>query len=269
MADDEHGPTRRQRAGRAAEHEAPLAGRELEVEDADEVEGADGRRPVCEVGEDPVDVDVAVRRTSARLRERDLRVVDRGDPPAALGEPDRVAPSAAGEVERASRGQLGDLLDEEAVRLRARSGAALAPLLVPAVALHVASWQTPGRVETVLARVEEADHVPVRVTEPGLAPEPALVDGAVLERVARPFQRGDSGVEIVALEVDGRRRPLRQRTVGELDRERRVAVRAGEARVAVVSPHDLLEPEAAVELDGARDVRDLERDLVEPHRSDE
>ena len=76
VAEDEHGPTRRQRAGRPVEHEAPLAGRELEVEDADEVEGGDGRQPVGEVGEDPVDVDVPARRTSARLRERDLRVVD-------------------------------------------------------------------------------------------------------------------------------------------------------------------------------------------------
>ena len=68
MAEDEHRSTRRQRAGRPVEHEAPLAGRELEVEDADEVEGGDGRRPVCEVGEDPVDVDAlsaARRRASA------------------------------------------------------------------------------------------------------------------------------------------------------------------------------------------------------------
>jgi hypothetical protein len=54
-----------------------------------------------------------------RFGDRNGRVVDAADAPAAFGEPDRVLALAAGEVERAAGLELRHLGDEEAVRLRA------------------------------------------------------------------------------------------------------------------------------------------------------
>ena len=77
----------------------------------------------------------------ARLRDRDLGVVDSGDVPAERREPDRVLALAAREVERPSGLEIADLGDEKAVRLgrpQVLDGGVLrVPVLTPARGLNL------------------------------------------------------------------------------------------------------------------------------------
>ena len=90
----------------------------MQVEHHDEVE----RRPLGleldEIGTDEAGSDPLAVRTRLRLVDRDLGVVDAEDVPAERGEPDRVLPLAARQVECAPGLEVLHLGNEKAVRLR-------------------------------------------------------------------------------------------------------------------------------------------------------
>jgi hypothetical protein len=77
----------------------------VEVEDGDQVEQALAGPIFEQVGGDPVERDPTVRGDSSCLFEPDLREVDAGHPPAALGHPNGVAAFAAAQVESPPRRQ--------------------------------------------------------------------------------------------------------------------------------------------------------------------
>ena len=119
VAEHEERPARRQRVGGHAQGLRQLLVRELEVEDCDEIERVALRHVLEHVRDDPLDFDAAARGELLRLREGDVGEIDARRAPALLGQPDRVAPLAAGEIERAAGFEALDLRGEVAVRPRA------------------------------------------------------------------------------------------------------------------------------------------------------
>ena len=91
VADHEQGAARAQGIRRAAQHGLALGGGELQVEHADQIEGARGRRPAGHVALDPLDLDPVRCGQVARDPERHAREVHARDAPAALGQPHRIA----------------------------------------------------------------------------------------------------------------------------------------------------------------------------------
>ena len=101
VAEDDERPSRRQRPRQPSGEPRELVGGQLEVEHRDEVEdGAPARTRARRPAPTPP------RRRGSRelgcLRQRDVREVDGGHLPAALGEPDGVPPFAARDVEGAA-----------------------------------------------------------------------------------------------------------------------------------------------------------------------
>ena len=93
--------------------------------------------PVAEqVGLLPGHGDPARLRELLRLADRHVREVDAGHLPPLLGEPDRVAAFAAGEIERPPGRQAGRLGDEEPVRLRRPQQLAAGVAAVPVLGSH-------------------------------------------------------------------------------------------------------------------------------------
>ena len=108
--------------GRAtAEERLAFARRPMQVDVRDQVPHLVTERPGGEVGDDPVEIDAGRLRAGAPAGHADRREVDTGDLPPALREPDRVATLAAGEIDRAARGdvELAHQLGEEPVRFDA------------------------------------------------------------------------------------------------------------------------------------------------------
>ncbi len=105
------------------------------------------------VGGQALDRQVAFGRGSRAPVECPLGDVGCGDPPALLSEPDRVAAFSGADVECTTGSQVGDLVDEGAVRVAA-------PGRLPVVAMVpvglVGRW--PGRGVQVVAGETEADH---------------------------------------------------------------------------------------------------------------
>lgn len=69
--------------------------------------------------------------------------------------------------------------------------------------VHPSARESPRRIQSVLAGMEQAQRVAVWITQAGLTPKPRLVDRRVLERDADCLELRDLLVKIVALEVDG------------------------------------------------------------------
>src|SRR5512133_2709303 len=82
----------------------------------------------------------------------------------------------------------------------------------------------PGREAARFAGLVEEDDVAVRVAKPRLAPHPWLVARAMLEREPAPRELLNAIVEIVAFEIDCRRRDDLLFGI-DLDGERRAASR--------------------------------------------
>ncbi len=132
VADDEQRAAWRHRGEQVVDAAVVGGARDGRVLRCDEVEGFDLERAVC------VGVGVVARDGHSALIggrgdtvERALRDVVGGDIPAVLGEPDRVAALAGSDVERAARGQAGDLVDERAVGVAApqlAAGVAVVPV---------------------------------------------------------------------------------------------------------------------------------------------
>src|SRR5690606_27161880 len=91
---------------------------------------------------------------------------------------------------------------------------------------------------------------------------PGLVARAMFERNAEAGQAVDFGIQVVAFEIDGRRRSDRFLRIG-LDRQGGAAARL-EPRVGVFRAIDyLLQTQRAIESDRRRVIVDRERHLVE------
>ena len=138
MADHEEGAARAQGVHGVPQCGPALGGGELQVEDADQVEGARGRRPAGHVALDPLDLDPVRCGQVPRDAERHAREIHARHAPPTLGQPHRIASGATREIERRARSQAGDLGDEEAVGDRRamdaiRGGVAAVPALPCAV----------------------------------------------------------------------------------------------------------------------------------------
>jgi hypothetical protein len=97
VGDQEQVPTRRDRRPRPAQRGAALGGLQLQVGHDGEVDLGQvvGER----VTDDPVDLEAGLGRGLAAPLDAAGGEVQGRDVPAAAGQPDRVAPLAAGEVE--------------------------------------------------------------------------------------------------------------------------------------------------------------------------
>src|SRR5262245_55975032 len=137
----------------------------------------------------------------------------------------------------------------------------------PPCPARMALAHAPGWIETVLPGVVEHQLVPVRVEQPGVAPQPGLIRRLLFEGESSRLEPGDLRVErrrAVDLQADLIARP--EHLLVLLDRERRVAARRHDP--AVVSLVDD-ETKAEREIEGARarDVPDPQGDVVEPHQA--
>ena len=103
--------------------------------------------------------------------------------------------------------------------------------------MHPSAPESPRRIQSVLAGLEQAQRVAVRIMQAGLTPEPRLVDRRVLERDASCLELRDLLVKIVALEVDGC--SGWRNDLSLVEGQCAVAVWTDKARIAIVSD-DLL-----------------------------
>src|SRR3954447_10660373 len=123
-------------------------------------------------------------------------------------------------------------------------------------------FHPPGWEPSCFARLVEEYDVAVRIAKPRLTPHPGLVPWAVLERYAAPCELFDPLVEIIAFQIDGGRRDdLLFRIY--LDREGDPACGLKTRITGVRTIDDLLEPDPAIERNGALVVRPRDRHLVQ------
>src|SRR5262245_47849971 len=137
----------------------------------------------------------------------------------------------------------------------------------PPCPARMALAHAPGWIETVLSGVLEHQLVPVRVEQPGVAPQPGLIRRLLFEGESSRLEPGDLRVErlgAVELQADLIARP--EHLVVLLDRERRVARRCQEPAV-VRLVDDEAESEREVEGPRARHVPDAQGDVVEAHHA--
>jgi hypothetical protein len=88
------------------------------------------------IGFDPGHFHATVGRQSLCLGKPSAREVDAGDAPTLRGEPHGVAPLATGNVERPTRSECVQLLDEKAVRLGLPDQFLGSVPFVPMLAIH-------------------------------------------------------------------------------------------------------------------------------------
>ena len=131
VADHQQRAARRDRRRRGAEDAREAGGRQVDVGDEDEVEAAGRGLVVQQVGLHPVHAHRAFRGQPGGPGEAGGGEVHRGDLPAALGEPDRVAPLAGAQVDRPPGWQRGHFLGDEAVRAGAPDQVRARVALVP------------------------------------------------------------------------------------------------------------------------------------------
>jgi hypothetical protein len=107
----------------------------VDVQAGDEVVVAPLRGPGRQIALDPVDALGDLRRLGRRPRVREgvRGEVDRGDPPTAFGEPERVGPATAAGVE----GVPGTQVPDRGAQMRVR-GAISEPIAVLAQGLRLA-----------------------------------------------------------------------------------------------------------------------------------
>ena len=118
MADHEEDSTGCQGGCGMRQRPAALLGGKVKVHDHNEVERGRRRLPLDDIGLDPGHFHATVGRQSLCLGKPGAREVDAGDAPTLRGEPYGVAALAAGNVERPTRSECVQLLDEKAVRRR-------------------------------------------------------------------------------------------------------------------------------------------------------
>jgi len=117
MADHEQGPTGREGGCGMREHLAALLGGKVQVHHNHDVERGWRSLPLDDIGLDPGHFHATVGRQSPCLGQPGTREVDAGHTPTLRGEPHRVTPLATGKVERPTRNECVQLLDEKAVRV--------------------------------------------------------------------------------------------------------------------------------------------------------
>lgn len=116
VPDQQEGPAGRDRGGRVAKHDRTLCFGDLQVRDHDEIERVCGQG----VGREIRNVEAGVRRAAfgrerTRLVDPDRAPVESEGVPAGLGEPDRIATLATGEVDGPPGSKTGALLGDEPI----------------------------------------------------------------------------------------------------------------------------------------------------------
>ena len=109
-------------------------------------------------------------------------------------------------------------------------------------------FYTPRRVFAILAGVEKAYFVAVRVFQICLAPKPGAVGGVFVELDTEGFKTIDLGVEVIVFEIEDDV-VERFHRVGDVDGKRTFPVRAFEASVAWEGIDDKSKAEFLKELD--------------------
>ncbi len=103
MPNDHKSSTWAERRGRLFEHATSCIGREMQIEDDDEMKGANGWAVLDQVRLHPFDVDARPLSDCRATVEGDPREIHRGDLPSLLRQPDGVAALARGQIEGSPR----------------------------------------------------------------------------------------------------------------------------------------------------------------------
>ncbi len=99
VADHKECAARRDRLRGVTNHVAPNRRREMDVDDHNQIEGALRRCVGAQIRLYPFDIEPHGARHASRLLQGDVGEIDGGHVPAALGQPDGVAPLATAKVE--------------------------------------------------------------------------------------------------------------------------------------------------------------------------
>jgi len=120
MCDDEQSTTRCDGSGSGCEHRCPQVCGHLQISDHDEIESPFWRFPRRQIGDLGGEafrvVPEPLGRDGSSAFEADRREIDRVRPPAAFGQPQRVATLAGGKIDRTPGWQVRAHLLDERVR---------------------------------------------------------------------------------------------------------------------------------------------------------
>lgn len=111
----------------------------------------------------------------------------------------------------------------------------------------------------------DAQHIPRRISQIGLAPEPGLVFRIALEDHAFGLELADNGINVVHLEIDDDIGPFGC-CLFPMDRERGPLL-CLETRVPRRAIHDLAQTQLAIKADGFIVVLTRKSDLIQVHLS--